>query len=85
MDLRQSPPDVAEAAHSLAALGVRVPSVRTQLGELYGGQRQGVAIARAVRENNPIVLIDEPTAALGVRKRHTSERSSGSSSSSGSA
>jgi ABC-type sugar transport system ATPase subunit len=58
----------AEAADSLAALGVRVPSVRAQLGELSGGQRQGVAVARAVREDNPIVLMDEPTAALGVRE-----------------
>ena len=58
----------AEAAESLAALGVRVPSVRAQLGELSGGQRQGVAIARAVRGDNPIVLMDEPTAALGVRE-----------------
>ena len=58
----------ADAADSLAALGVRVPSVRAQLGELSGGQRQGVAIARAVREDNPIVLMDEPTAALGVRE-----------------
>jgi simple sugar transport system ATP-binding protein/D-xylose transport system ATP-binding protein len=57
-----------EAAESLVALGVRVPSVRAQLGELSGGQRQGVAIARAVREDNPIVLMDEPTAALGVRE-----------------
>ena len=57
-----------EAADSLAALGVRVPSVRAQLGELSGGQRQGVAIARAVREDKPIVLMDEPTAALGVRE-----------------
>jgi simple sugar transport system ATP-binding protein/D-xylose transport system ATP-binding protein len=58
----------AEAAQSLASLGIRVPTVRAQLGELSGGQRQGVAIARAVREDNPIVLMDEPTAALGVRE-----------------
>lgn len=58
----------AEAAQSLASLGVRVPTVRAQLGELSGGQRQGVAIARAIREDNPIVLMDEPTAALGVRE-----------------
>jgi ABC-type sugar transport system ATPase subunit len=57
-----------EAAQSLASLGIRVPTVRAQLGELSGGQRQGVAIARAVREDNPIVLMDEPTAALGVRE-----------------
>jgi ABC-type sugar transport system ATPase subunit len=58
----------AEAAESLATLGVRVQSVHAQLGELSGGQRQGVAIARAVREDSPIVLMDEPTAALGVRE-----------------
>src|SRR6201981_2693131 len=58
----------AEAADSLAALGVRVPSVRAQLGELSGGQRQGVASARPVRYDTPIVLMDEPTAALGVRE-----------------
>jgi ribose transport system ATP-binding protein len=58
----------AEAAQSLASLGIRVPTVRAQLGELSGGQRQGVAIARAMREDNPIVLMDEPTAALGVRE-----------------
>jgi len=59
---------LGEAAASLRQLGVRIPSVRVAAGELSGGQRQGVAIARAVRQNTPIILMDEPTAALGVRE-----------------
>lgn len=59
---------VALSAEILRSLKVRVPSVRVAAGELSGGQRQGVAIARAVRQDNPIILMDEPTAALGVRE-----------------
>ena len=57
-----------EAAKVLADLKIRVGSVRTQIGLLSGGERQIVAIARAVRMNLPIILLDEPTAALGVRE-----------------
>jgi simple sugar transport system ATP-binding protein/D-xylose transport system ATP-binding protein len=56
------------AARTLAELKVRVPSVRIPIGELSGGQRQCVAIARAVLQDNPIIVMDEPTAALGVRE-----------------
>jgi ABC-type sugar transport system ATPase subunit len=56
------------AADTLAALRVRVPSVRVPVGVLSGGQRQGVAIARAVQQDSRIVLLDEPTAALGYRE-----------------
>jgi ABC-type sugar transport system ATPase subunit len=42
--------------------------VRTPIGLLSGGERQIVAIARAVRMDLPIILLDEPTAALGVRE-----------------
>lgn len=58
----------AEATKVLADLKIRVASVRTQIGLLSGGERQIVAIARAVRMNLPIMLLDEPTAALGVRE-----------------
>lgn len=47
-------------------LRVRIPSVRSQIGTMSGGQRQGVAVARAVMWNSKVVLLDEPTAALGV-------------------
>ena len=56
------------AADTLAALKVRVPSVRVPVGVLSGGQRQGVAVARAVQQDSRIVLLDEPTAALGYRE-----------------
>ena len=56
------------AADTLAALKVRIPSVRVPVGVLSGGQRQGVAIARAVQQDSRIILLDEPTAALGYRE-----------------
>ena len=52
---------------TLAGLAVRtVKSVRQQVASLSGGQRQTVAIAKAVLWNSRIVILDEPTAALGV-------------------
>ena len=51
----------------LAGLSVRtVKSVRQKVASLSGGQRQTVAIARAVLWNSKLVILDEPTAALGV-------------------
>ena len=56
-----------QAAETLAGLSVRtVKSVRQQVASLSGGQRQTVAIARAVLWNSKLVILDEPTAALGV-------------------
>jgi simple sugar transport system ATP-binding protein/D-xylose transport system ATP-binding protein len=57
-----------DAAKVLKDLNVRVGNVRTPVGLLSGGQRQVVAIARAVRMDKPIMLLDEPTAALGVQE-----------------
>src|SRR5437764_2956960 len=55
------------AADTLASLSVRtVRSVRQQVSSLSGGQRQTVAIAKAVLWNSKLVVLDEPTAALGV-------------------
>jgi D-xylose transport system ATP-binding protein len=55
------------AAETLAGLSVRtVKSVRQKVASLSGGQRQTVAIARAVLWNSKLVILDEPTAALGV-------------------
>ena len=56
-----------QARQTLASLSVRtVRSVRQLVSSLSGGQRQTVAIAKAVLWNSKVVLLDEPTAALGV-------------------
>ena len=54
----------AETLSSLAVTTVR--SIRQPVASLSGGQRQSVAIAKAVLWNTKLVIMDEPTAALGV-------------------
>jgi ABC-type sugar transport system ATPase subunit len=59
---------VAETKRLLDDLDIRVDSPRAKIRELSGGQRQGVAIGRAVQWAERLVLMDEPTAALGVQE-----------------
>lgn len=55
-----------ETSEQLRRLGVNVPNLSRRLVTLSGGQRQGVAVARSVMWASKVVIMDEPTAALGV-------------------
>jgi len=57
-----------QAEEILASLGIRIPSARAETVSLSGGQRQAIAIGRAVAWGRHIVLLDEPAAALGVEQ-----------------
>lgn len=57
-----------EARAQLDRIGVRIPSVDAEVGRLSGGQRQAIAIARAVSGHAKILLLDEPLAAMGAKE-----------------
>jgi len=57
---------IAETEKLVKELDVRIPSAHATIRDLSGGQRQGVAIARATHWASKLILLDEPTAALGV-------------------
>jgi fructose transport system ATP-binding protein len=57
-----------EAKHEMDELKFHLPSISSAVENLSGGQRQGVAVARAAIFARKLVIMDEPTAALGVRE-----------------
>jgi simple sugar transport system ATP-binding protein len=52
----------------LDSLGIRIPNVESTVALLSGGQRQSIAVARAIYSSPTVLIMDEPLAALGVRE-----------------
>ena len=57
-----------EAREQLNKIGINIPSVDAEVAKLSGGQRQAIAIARAISTNAKILLLDEPLAAMGAKE-----------------
>ncbi len=59
----------AESSKVLKRLEIEIPSLKSQIKNLSGGQRQAVAISRSIYWNAKLLIMDEPTAALGVAEQ----------------
>jgi ABC-type sugar transport system ATPase subunit len=62
---------VAEARDRMAELGTRLDSFAVPVRRFSGGQRQAINLARSTARGGRVVILDEPTAALGVRQKRT--------------
>jgi ABC-type sugar transport system ATPase subunit len=60
---------MSESTKALKRLDIEIPSLTQQVRNLSGGQRQSVAIARSIYWNARVMIMDEPTAALGVSEQ----------------
>ena len=61
---------LTDARQVVTDLRVNIPSLTSEVGQLSGGQRQSIAIGRATSQHGRVIIMDEPTAALGVRESH---------------
>ncbi|WP_084703846.1 ATP-binding cassette domain-containing protein [Phaeacidiphilus oryzae] len=58
-----------QSRQALDSIGIRIPNVSTEVGQLSGGQRQAIAVARSVyAEGAKLLLLDEPLAAMGAKE-----------------
>jgi fructose transport system ATP-binding protein len=68
----------AEATKQMTELGIMtIQDISQQVESLSGGQRQGVAVARAAAFGSKVIVLDEPPAALGVKPQHAARGRSG--------
>jgi simple sugar transport system ATP-binding protein len=57
-----------EAREALDEIGINIPNLNSPVARLSGGQRQAIAVARAIHERADIILLDEPLAAMGAKE-----------------